>query len=415
MENAPTQLRLTRTELYQRVWSTPVIRLAEQFGITNFLLTGICRKHEIPTPPAGYWSKVAHDKATAQPPLGGDAQTIVDIGKAKTPGYRTSKPAAPRKMSDPPAVPAYAPKLADRVSAPHSKVAKTLTRLRAGKGAGLISVMGAGCFKVRATTAVADRVELVLDRLLVKLDEQGGRVKGAETRLELEIDGEAIGFELVELSDRIVHKVTEAELAAQEKYRARIAQARKTGAYVSPWDAPKIADWDHIPNGKLSLILDETASYRSVRRTFSDRKTQRVETLIDCVVEAVAGFAAATKRLRVEAEEARTQAEEDRRQNEALKKLAVIEARRIEFADRQIVRLEKIDRMSRLVAHLGEGSLPGDTDRFRDWLKRYVGMLRADLGTDRIETRLASTRLMYDDAVTQAWIDVETGSYRSSV
>jgi hypothetical protein len=52
--------------------------------------------------------------------------------------------------------------------------------------------------------------------------------------LELEIDGEAIGFELIELSDRIVHKVTDAERAAQEKYRARIAQSRKTGADVTP-------------------------------------------------------------------------------------------------------------------------------------------------------------------------------------
>lgn len=162
-------------------------------------------------------------------------------------------------------------------------------------------------------------------------------------------------------------------------------------------------------------MLDETARWRGVRRTFSDRKTQRVETLIDCVVEALAGFAAETKRRRVEAEAVRVQAEEDRRRREALEQLAIIEARGVEFADRQIERLEKVERLTRLIAHLGDGDLPSDTDRFRDWLKRYVGMLQADLGTDRIETRLASTRLMHDDAVTHAWIDVETGSHRSSV
>ena len=43
MENSPEPIQLTRAELFERVWATPVIRLAEQFGITNFLLAGICR------------------------------------------------------------------------------------------------------------------------------------------------------------------------------------------------------------------------------------------------------------------------------------------------------------------------------------------------------------------------------------
>ena len=410
MEHSPDPLRITRSELYERAWTTPIIRLSEEFGITNFLLAGICRKHQIPTPPSGHWSKVAHDKPLSRPPLAGDGEVLIDIGQVKTPGYRASKPAKRHERTDqtapgPPEAPAVF----------HSKVAKTVALLRARKGDGLVRVGGAGCFKVSASVAMADRVAAVLDRLLVKVEEQGWRVKATEQRLELDIDGEAIGFELVELTDRVVHKITDAERAAQEKYRARIAQARKTGAYVSPWDAPKIADWDHIPNGKLSLVLDETARWRGVRRTFSDRKTQRVETLIDCVVEALAGFAAETKRRRIEAEAARVQAEEDRRRREALKQLAVIEARRIEFADRQVERLEKVDRMTRLLAHLGDGDLPSDTDRFRDWLKGYVSMLQADLGVDRIETRLANTRLMHDDAVTYAWVDVETGSHRSSV
>jgi hypothetical protein len=136
METSSAPHRLTRCELYDRVWSTPVIRLAEQFGLTNFLLTGICRKHQIPTPPAGYWSKVAHDKATARPLLAGDAETIVDIGKAKTPGYRASKPAARRKVHAPADAPTEPLKPAARVTGPSSKITKTLTRLRAGKGDG---------------------------------------------------------------------------------------------------------------------------------------------------------------------------------------------------------------------------------------------------------------------------------------
>ena len=92
MENPSDPLRLTRSELYERAWSTPVIRLAEEFGITNFLLSGICQKHQIPTPPSGYWSKVAHDKALSRPPLAGDGEVLIDIGQVRTPGFRASKP-----------------------------------------------------------------------------------------------------------------------------------------------------------------------------------------------------------------------------------------------------------------------------------------------------------------------------------
>lgn len=415
MENAPGPLRLTRSELYARAWATPTIRLAEQFGITNFVLAGICKKHQIPTPPAGYWSKVAHGKALSRPPLLGDGDILIDIGQARTPGYRASKPVARRQLADRvgtpdlPSAPAQAP------VEPHAKVLKTVARLRAGKGEGLVRVCQAGCFKVTASVAIADRVAVVLDRLLVKVEKQGWRVKACERWFELDIDDEMIGFELIEQTDRIAHKPTAAELVAKARYEARVAQARRTGAYVSTWDAPKTAEWDYVPNGKLSLVLDEKARWRGVRRTFSDRKTQRVETLIDCVIDALAGYGAEMKRRRVEEERARVQAEEDRRQRDALRRLEVVEARRVEFAERQIARLERLDRFAALISHLGEGDLPDDADRFRDWLKRYSAKLQADLGLGRIETRLAATRLMYDDAVTDAWIDVETGRYRSSV
>lgn len=86
MKEPAARTRRSLTELYERVWSTPVIRVAEAFGITNFLLAGICRKHDIPTPPSGHWSKIACNKPTVHAPLNGDGAIVVDIGKVKTPG-----------------------------------------------------------------------------------------------------------------------------------------------------------------------------------------------------------------------------------------------------------------------------------------------------------------------------------------
>jgi hypothetical protein len=45
---------LSRKELYNKVWKTTIIRLAQEYGLSNGGLAKICRKHNIPRPPRGY-------------------------------------------------------------------------------------------------------------------------------------------------------------------------------------------------------------------------------------------------------------------------------------------------------------------------------------------------------------------------
>lgn len=60
---------LTRKELYQRVWETPLARLCKEFGISDSGLAKICRRHGIPLPGVGYWAKRNVGKAPRTPPL----------------------------------------------------------------------------------------------------------------------------------------------------------------------------------------------------------------------------------------------------------------------------------------------------------------------------------------------------------
>jgi hypothetical protein len=60
---------LTREELYGRVWTTPMRRLAQEFGVSDVGLAKICRRHDIPTPPVGYWAKKEYGKPVEQTPL----------------------------------------------------------------------------------------------------------------------------------------------------------------------------------------------------------------------------------------------------------------------------------------------------------------------------------------------------------
>lgn len=78
--------KLTREELYALVWDRPMTRLAKEFGLSDAALHKICRKHEIPTPPLGYWAKKAYGKPVTNTPLpkarGGNSQyhTIIREG-----------------------------------------------------------------------------------------------------------------------------------------------------------------------------------------------------------------------------------------------------------------------------------------------------------------------------------------------
>jgi hypothetical protein len=60
---------MNREDLYALVWQTPLSRLAKRFGLSDVGLQKICMKHDIPTPPLGYWTKRMHGKPVSQPPL----------------------------------------------------------------------------------------------------------------------------------------------------------------------------------------------------------------------------------------------------------------------------------------------------------------------------------------------------------
>lgn len=60
---------LAREDLYERVWATPINRLAEAFGVTNYHLARVCEALNVPRPPAGYWQKKAVGKEEPRPAL----------------------------------------------------------------------------------------------------------------------------------------------------------------------------------------------------------------------------------------------------------------------------------------------------------------------------------------------------------
>jgi hypothetical protein len=66
---SPEVIEMTRQELYDHVWSTPMRTLAGQWGISDVGLAKICTRHEIPRPPQGHWAKKRQGKTVRKTPL----------------------------------------------------------------------------------------------------------------------------------------------------------------------------------------------------------------------------------------------------------------------------------------------------------------------------------------------------------
>src|SRR5579885_3264271 len=163
---------ITRADLYELVWQKPVTQAAKQFGVSDVGLRKICSKHDIPTPPLGYWAKLAHGKKVYKPPLPPLRNGISDRI------YVTGRPFT----AIPDSVAAAAAGARDRESAPENRIKveserpEKLHRIAAAvekavrkakpDDEGFKTVRGAGLVEMSVGTESAPRAIRMLDAVL---------------------------------------------------------------------------------------------------------------------------------------------------------------------------------------------------------------------------------------------------------
>jgi hypothetical protein len=95
---------VSREELYELVWSIPMIKVAEKFSVSGSYMARVCSVLNVPRPERGYWAKLEVGKAPARPALPealpGDQLFWSQEGDPPAPRVRavtaTSAPAQPR-------------------------------------------------------------------------------------------------------------------------------------------------------------------------------------------------------------------------------------------------------------------------------------------------------------------------------
>lgn len=81
------EVKLDRAALFERVWSVPVEKLADEWGVSGRGLAKACGRLRIPVPPRGYWARVQAGQGARQPRLPrlpeGEAEEILVWARAE--------------------------------------------------------------------------------------------------------------------------------------------------------------------------------------------------------------------------------------------------------------------------------------------------------------------------------------------
>lgn len=396
----------TREEFYDLVWSKPMTHLAKEFALSDVALHEICKKHDIPNPPLGWWAKKAAGKAVKQTPL----------PKAKA-GTSDRITIAAGELRPEPELIALARENArllassvdtDAVLPANPIVDRTIAQLRKAKPSstnGLVTIEGLNVIKANVAPASIERLELALGRIAAAAEALGIKLVRGEKTANFEYDGETIGFSISEGVRREKHVPTEKELAEQEAARKRRARRWNNPSSWDDddfsWSSLRGPEWDYHPTGLLAFELEQSHLLGgSPRRSFKDAKVQRIENMASDIAVGIVVLAAAKKDDHVKREEQARQREEERRLRELALRKAHIAERRGKALEEVLEEMASLDRLRRLVANLRSNEMSVSTGRVAEFLGlagRRLASREAALSADGLEQRFEKQKLFGDD------------------
>jgi len=377
--------------------------LAKEFAISDVALHKICRKHNIPNPPLGWWAKKAAGKKVTQTPLpaieSGSAGTIT-IASADL-GREAQSLASAREQAR-----ILASESGDaEAMSPNPIIERTLGKLRKAKPSdiGIVQSEGQGLIRCDVASGSIERLAVILPRIVHAASVQGFALVGGEKAAHFKSDVEVIEFSITETVRREKHVLTDAERAKEDAWEKKRERARRRNSWDDIFfDRPHFPEWDYHATGQLSFEFEQVYLPRGIspRRSFRDAKIQRLENLASDIAVGLAVLAAAKteERLRREAEHRRL--EEERRLREIAARAKHIEERRIAGLGKILAELEELDRLRRLIAMLSVEVADESTPRlstFLTWAKEHLTKREARLSAEAIEDRFEAERLFGED------------------
>lgn len=395
----------TRKEFYDLVWSKPMTHLAKEFILSDVALHKICRKHDVPNPPLGWWAKKAAGHTPRQTPLPrlkkGVADTIVIVsGEFREESELIAQAREAARI-------AASHVEAEALSPSHPIVQRTLDRLRRAKASelnGLVTIDGRGLISLSVAVASAERLETMLNQLAEVAAPMGAKLVATEQGAAFEYDGEIVNFNVAEGVRREPHVLTEKEEAEDTARRNRWTKRRSGNAWDEVIDGfsylhrPK---WDYHPTGALTFEFeDRYLRGGTPRRAFRDAKVQRLEKMAAEIAVGIVVIAAAIKNDRVVREEETRKERERKQERERVLRGKHIQERREKALDALLGEIADLERLRGLVASLRMQYSDASSDRVGQFVKFAAAQLAekdASLSGGALEKRFTNERLFGED------------------
>ncbi len=284
---------MTRLELYNLVWSTPISQLSKTLGYSDVGIAKICRKHKIPHPPRGYWAKKQAGQTPRQIPLPDPSDNSV----IELQGPNMNQPEAPeRKKVDRPQI-----KVADSLRGCHTLITLGNQELQGAdtNDNGILVLPKERVLNIRVSKGCLRRALLIFDAILKTCEASNYAVARGPT---VTIQDAKMSFGVVERLEAKEEQPKEHDLDGHYDFAYNRFNRKQ------------------VPSGRLELFIDQSGLYwvHGCRLTWRDGKKpleQRLNSFMDGLEDLAA-------RIRTHREEEQRKAEhrrgeELRRQEEA--------------------------------------------------------------------------------------------------
>lgn len=305
-------IRLQRDELYEKVWTTPMQRLAKELGLSDVGLAKLCKRHGIPTPGRGYWTRVATGKNPARTPLPPLKDKDSRLGSVQI-NPSEKKPAAPASKVP---IPNIVVPEALIISHPHARRTRRLLANAHKDDRGILvpkhmNPIKEKTFHVRVSSRALPRAIRILDVFLHAVEENGHTLhwpESGEAKLTVVVQGEEVQFVLAELVERV----------------SRYVDRQNHSRWLT-------RPWDFKPTGRLKLWVEKPYGTKG-RFSWADGKKQCLEGSLGAFIASLPSAAEVIKADREEterwhrewAEQRHREEEERRRQAENKRKAEVV-------------------------------------------------------------------------------------------
>lgn len=363
---------IKRSELYKLVWQEPMMRLAKTFGMSDVGLAKICRKHNIPRPPRGYWAKKQHGQEPREIPLPKSAQD--DEIEMRDPSESSRAPELPEAAQAVAAEqqPEMKIEVAESLRGAHELVSQANQELQSARTDqhGIIIRPEKAILEVTVSKTALRRSLLIMDALLKALVERGYEVqRGPGVR----ILGAVLHFGISEELETKREPVEDVDLEGRYDFAYNRFNQKRT------------------PSGALVLSISEGGAYwlNGCRHRWRDTEKKKLESRLNQFVAALVEMAARIKQHDDEAkaqEELRRQAEvrrqEEARQRAQKRELFKAEKARVEVLLKQATDWQMCKLVRDLVeaarqAHSAAGPIPPESEigQWLEWANQQADRL----------------------------------------